>query len=295
MNRIDLHNHTIASIDGQYEPEELVDIAIKNGIKYLAISDHDETSSIQKALEYGKNKDITIIPAIEISGIVGNSPIHILGYNIDFNNGEFKKRSKYVKNAILNWAPSLLKKIHEMGFEFDDKLAYSQRKDGLTCEELVGKVIFEDHRNDDNELLKPFREGGKLSDNPTFNFYKEFCAKGKPCFVPYDFNMDIKEVEKLIHSTGGKMFLAHPGHNIGKNEELLKEIIKCGIDGIEVFSSYHNQEMTDYFYQKAKEYNLYMSVGSDFHGRSKPAIKMGSINYDEEELNKTIKFILKKD
>ena len=293
-NYIDLHNHSIESLDGTYSPEELVDIALNNGIKYFAVSDHDSVNSVDRALAYAKDKDIKVIPAIEISAIIEDTPLHILGYNINHHHLGFIQRKKYVDEKIINWSKLIINKVLDYGFIFDPNEVYKQREDGLICEELIGKVILEDHRNDNDERLQEFRAGGRLSDNPTFNFYKEFCKKGKPCFVEYDFNMPIAEASKLIHESGGKMFLAHPHHNIEYNEDLLVKIINEGLDGIEVFSSYHDKKAIDYYYQKAKQYNLLMSVGSDFHGESKPAIKMGSIDYDENELIKTLSVIANK-
>ena len=291
-NYIDLHTHTIASLDGSYSPEELVDIALKNNIKYLSIADHDSVNSIEKALNYAKDKDIMIIPAIELSAIIDDTPLHILGYNIDYHHDGYKQRREFVDEKLIGWAKLIINKTLEYGFKFDPEEVYKLRDDGLICEELIGQVILNDPRNDNDERLQEFRPGGKLSDNPTFNFYKEFCTKGKPCFVEYDFNMPLHEANKLIHESGGKMFLAHPKHNIGFNDILLNKIIDEGLDGIEVFSSYHDKEATDFYFNKAKEHNLLMSVGSDFHGRSKPAIKMGSIDYDEEELIETLNNIV---
>ena len=84
------------------------------------------------------------------------------------------------------------------------------------------------------------------------------------------------------------MILAHPFHNIGFNEVKLKEIISYGLDGLEVYSTYHDQKAIDYYYKKAKKYNLLMSVGSDFHGRNKPAIEIGCLNFDRNEVDKLI-------
>ena len=148
--------------------------------------------------------------------------------------------------------------------------------------------MLNDSRNDNDERLKEFRKGGKLADNPYFNFYREFYAQGKPCYSNLDFSLPIKEVADLIHSSGGLMVLAHPHHNIGYNEAKLKEIMSYGLDGVEVYSTYHDQKAIDYYYKKCKEYNLLMSVGSDFHGHNKPAIEIGSVEFDKSEVGKLI-------
>ena len=50
---------------------------------------------------------------------------------------------------------------------------------------------------------------------------------------------------------------------------------KKEFQGVECFSSYHSKEVNKYFYEKAKEYNLLYTCGSDFHGKTKPSIFLG--------------------
>ena len=45
---VDLHTHTTCS-DGTYTPEELVQLAVKEGIQFLAITDHDEVEGVWRA------------------------------------------------------------------------------------------------------------------------------------------------------------------------------------------------------------------------------------------------------
>ena len=52
-------------------------------------------------------------------------------------------------------------------------------------------------------------------------------------------------------------------------------MVKEGLDGVECFSSYHSAEVNEYFYNKAKELGLIFTCGSDFHGKTKPAIFLG--------------------
>ena len=292
MGKIDLHSHSIASVDGEYKPKDLIDLAINSGLKYYAICDHDSVNSLKEAVNYVKDKDINFIPSIEISAQIDTTPLHILGYNINYEDIKYKLRDEYVKDSNKKYGKELIQKAKDFGFYFDENIIYNYRKDHLVCEEIVGDTILNDKRNDLDERLLPFRKGNELSDNPSFNFFKHFCTIGKPLYIPYSFNMPIKEASELIHSTNGKMFLAHPAHNIKHDLNLLHSIMDYNLDGIEVFSSYHNKQDIDFYYKQAKKNNLYMSVGSDFHGKSKPAIKLGSIDYDEDELDKTVRYIL---
>ena len=69
--------------------------------------------------------------------------------------------------------------------------------------------------------------------------------------------------------------LAHPGNNLKGKFDIFDEMVEKGLQGVECFSSYHSLETNDYFYQKAKELDLLFTCGSDFHGKTKPAIHLG--------------------
>ena len=58
--KIDLHIHTTNS-DGAFTPTQIIDMAYQNGVKYLAIADHDTIESYNSELfEYAKRKDFRI-------------------------------------------------------------------------------------------------------------------------------------------------------------------------------------------------------------------------------------------
>jgi len=63
---IDLQNHTISS-DGELTPEQLVDLAIEKKLSAIAITDHDTIASLIPAIKYSKDKNIDIIPGVELS------------------------------------------------------------------------------------------------------------------------------------------------------------------------------------------------------------------------------------
>ena len=92
-----------------------------------------------------------------------------------------------------------------------------------------------------------------------------------------EFRPKCKEVIDIIHKAGGKTFLAHPFEYKFENtirfiDNLKKEI---NIDGIECFHPSANQKERNALFKYTKDNNLYISGGSDYHGTSKPDIKIG--------------------
>ena len=100
MFKIDLHVHTTAS-DGELSSREIIDLAIQKDIKVIAITDHNSISGIKEALKYSNEKDIEVIPGVEISCEFEDYPeVHIVGLFIDYNNKELEKFSKKEKFSI---------------------------------------------------------------------------------------------------------------------------------------------------------------------------------------------------
>lgn len=64
--------------------------------------------------------------------------------------------------------------------------------------------------------------------------------------------------------------------NLNGNEKLLDSILALGLDGIEAFSSYHTTWQAEFYYEKTLEHGLIATCGSDFHGKTKPSIQLGS-------------------
>lgn len=80
--RADLHIHSFGEF-GSYDvtdqtntPEAIVDTAIEKGLKIISITDHNEIQNSNTAINYAKDKDILVIPGIEVSTTQG----HLLLY-----------------------------------------------------------------------------------------------------------------------------------------------------------------------------------------------------------------------
>ena len=286
MSYIDLHMHSIKSNDGEFTAKQLVERAHRLNIKYMTISDHDGVSSNEEGLYYAKQYGITFIPGCEISAVTDDgTAIHVLGLNIDYRDYRFIERENKIKEICRQNSHTFMDAALNHGFIFNKEEVLVKANDGVVTEEMIGETIINDHRNNNDERLMEYRKGGSKSDNPGFNFYKEFYGQGKPCYVELpNVNLSLKETSKLIHSTGGIMVLAHPAYNIKRDIDKLMNIYSYGLDGIEVYSSYHNKDDIEFYLEQTNKLNLIKTVGSDFHGKCKPVIEMGSVNCDEEDI-----------
>ncbi len=265
---IDLHSHTCYS-DGELEPIDLLNLAIDKRISMLAITDHDTLGGIKDAREnhsdFIKESGIELINGIELSAQVPKGIMHILGYGIDIYNEELNNKIVELKNnSIYSMICYLndLKNRYGIRFRTEDIQELFNIKGNLGRPHLAKLLIKYNYANSvqdafDKYLLDVYENVRDLNKKPSY-----------------------EECISLIKNAGGYAVLAHPYSLKQDNIELLKTIrdmIKCGLDGIEVYHSNHSlSQMNDYM-QIALDNNLLYSVGSDFHGKGvKPDIELGS-------------------
>lgn len=86
--RAALHIHSYGDF-GSYDvtdhtmtPEAIVDTALANGLKIISVTDHNEIQNSNTAITYSQNKDILVVPGIEVSTTQG----HLLVYFETFKN-----------------------------------------------------------------------------------------------------------------------------------------------------------------------------------------------------------------
>lgn len=286
---IDLHMHSRYSDDGEFTPSELVRQCAQKGVRIMSIADHNCVKANAEAAKSAIENEITYIPGIEIDCTYKNTNFHMLGYGIDFCSSDFEKIEKNIDDQNFQASLDRLAKTQSLGFchitETDmwalSKNNYWQKS---WSGEMFAEILLAMPEYADHPLLKPYRPGGKRSDNPYVNFYWDYYSQGKPCYAKIHYPA-MKEIIDLIHRNHGAAVLAHPGVNLKGKEFLLDDILELEIDGIEAFSSYHTPGQAEYYCSAAQKANIFVTCGSDYHGKTKPSIGLGQhgciIPYEE--------------
>lgn len=274
---IDLHMHSLFSDDGEFAPKELADRCCQAGITIFSITDHNCVKANLSAAEAAKAAGLSYLTGVEIDCIHENRDFHLLGYGIDPKTEVFRQIEANVawqnaKASQVRW-----EKLGALGLWADEKALEKLTRNAYWKKswtgELLAEVLLADPAYAHHPLLKPYRPGGGRSDNPYVNFYWDFCAQGKPCFVQIKYPA-MAAVIGAIHQCNGLAVLAHPGVNLRGIEEV-ECLISLGLDGLEAFSSYHNPGQAIFFYETALAHNLGVTCGSDYHGKTKPAVQLG--------------------
>lgn len=256
---VDLHTHSTAS-DGSMRPSELVRHAKQEGLAAIAVTDHDSVDGVEEALEEGKKIGIEVIAGVEI-GVEFNPEMHILGY---FFGDDYKKMAGVLETLRANREernPKIVKKLNEMGFD-------------ITMDEVMaaarGNVVGRPH------IAKALLDKGYVeSVSEAFNKY---LSSGRPAYFKKDRLTPYQGVQEILKA-GGIPVLAHPMYlelEFEQLDELLKKMKRDGLKGMEVYYVDNSEAATDMFRSLAEKYGLLATGGSDFHGKFKPDIALGS-------------------
>ena len=248
---INLHTHTNKSLDGILDVNDVLNICEENNISYVSITDHDTCDAYKDIKD--NNFTGTLIYGIEADALIGKEIYDILCYGFNLKNVSEWAKNKYTtieerQTIIFNELKQISKK---QNIYLDESTPYNPK------EEYAHAAIF---RMLDNSFKEKYNLT-KISD-----LYRESTInKDFPLYIDMSILWPtIEEVRNVIHENGGLIFLAHP-FKYGKKDvnELLKEALYY-IDGIEVYNGNTDEEVK-FLYDFAKENNLLMSCGSDFH------------------------------
>ena len=78
----DLHCHSNVS-DGLMPPAELMARAAERGVKFIALTDHDDMSGLSEAAQAAAKHQMKFINGVEISVTWRSHTLHIVGLNIN--------------------------------------------------------------------------------------------------------------------------------------------------------------------------------------------------------------------
>lgn len=277
MAHMDLHLHSSVSPDGEISPRGLVELCSQEGVTLAALTDHNSVSGVPEFSWRGAQLGVRVIPGVELDCIAEGIQLHILGYGIDITHPKLIQ----IERSVLEMqrALSLLQMdaVEELGILLNRDALMEQAKNGVVSAEMIAAAALAFPQNQNHPLLRPFLPGGSRSDQPLVNFYWDICSPGKKAYVPASY-ISANEAIQVIHDAGGLAVLAHPAINLQGREKLIEYFLNLPLDGIEVFSSYHNAIETAFYLEQTQKYHLMITGGSDFHGRIKPNIHIGDIN-----------------
>lgn len=260
MDYIDLHTHTTAS-DGSLSPAELVKEAAQAGLKAVAITDHDTIDGLGEAVEAGEGLDLEVVPGVEISLEVGlKGGAHLVGLWVRPGDQGLLQGLGRLQEARAQRNPRMLAKLNDLGLKLSMEEVLEQTGGGQ-----VGRPHF----------ARALVEKG-LADS-VGEVFSRWLGAGAKAYVPKE-RLTPAEGISLVRAAGGVPVLAHPGlldlDRLGL-ESLLRKLKGLGLEALEAYYSEHDEATRRRLVSLAARLGLAVSGGSDFHGGSKPQVKLG--------------------
>ena len=262
---IDLHIHSTFS-DGTCSVTEICAIAAQNGVKTIALSDHDTTDGLApmvRALEEVNRdrKRLSFIPAIEVSS-GDNGLTHVLGYGVQAGQEPLQSQLVTLKRKRVERNAETIRLLNRL---LDTELSPESTQNGVENPVLgrmhVARLLIE------NRFVKTVDEA-----------FRKYLGIGKPAYIPLR-NMSTDTAIDNLLQTGAVPVLAHPmrlGCDRADLEIRIAHLKEQGLMGVEVFHPSASAPDVKWLYRIAQKYALLITGGSDFHGDYGMHSKLGN-------------------
>ena len=246
-SEVDLHLHTIAS-DGRLTPTDLVLMAARQGLKTIALTDHDTTDGLPEAYVAARGvPGLRIIPGIELSADVPGDEVHVLGYFINPDDPELQADLTRFREGRVGRARAMVDKLGELGVQVDWERVQHFAGDGAVGRPHIALAMVEaGHCNEPKDA------------------FPEYLGRNGLAYVER-VKLTPAEAVDMIRRAGGVAVLAHPAY-MNDMEAGIANLAGIGLSGIEVHYAKYRDDTIRQLARLAREYELIPCGGSDYHG-----------------------------
>ncbi|HET8705397.1 MAG TPA: PHP domain-containing protein, partial [Pseudomonadales bacterium] len=261
MLDFDFHCHTTAS-DGTLTAEQVIERAARAGVRQLAITDHDCCGDTAAYQQIAASHGVKLFSGVEISCSWLNNDIHIVGLNFRPDAAPLAQLMAQQRQRRLERSQAIAQRLEKHGFKgaLQGAEAIAGRAE-LTRPHFAQWLINEGHCKDQKQA------------------FSRWLAQSKPAYVPMQW-CSVEEAVDAINRSGGIAVVAHPARydfTRTKLKRLLDVFAAAQGGAIEVLTLTHDESMTRFLVDQAKQRGLAGSAGSDFHGSSMPWLDFGRL------------------
>lgn len=266
---IDLHTHSNVS-DGSEPPSRVVMLAAEAGCRAVALTDHDSVDGIPEAMAAADRAGLTMVPGCELScrgpvpagGTVASSA-HVLVYFFAGGDGSpLDEELVALRRDRVRRNQALVRRLNDLGVP----VAY---------EAVVARASTEGTTGRPHVAAELVALGAAESIDDAFD---RWLGTGRPAHVGRD-RLEPAVAAALARLSGGVAVLAHPlslGLTPPELERFVGGLAEAGFGGLEAVYGRYRPDERRALEQLARRFDLVPTGGSDFHGRSKPDLAIGT-------------------
>jgi hypothetical protein len=252
----DLHLHSAFS-DGTWSPEELAGRAVQQGLRTLALTDHDTMEGCPRMGAACGRVNIEFIPGTELTAEAGDAEVHLLAYHADALHPELSAALAAFQRVRQERVRSMVERLNGLGVPLRLESVEALAKCRSPGRPHVARALVA------GGFCATVDEG-----------FERYLKRQRPAWVP-KFRIAATEAIRLVHRAGGVAVLAHPG--LSQADPWFSELLAAGLDGVECYHPKHDAACTERYLALAREHGLLVTGGSDCHGMSKGQPSIGTV------------------
>lgn len=259
---IDMHVHSTCS-DGKDKVEDIIDMALKNNVSVLSLTEHYNLGSYKKARTLADDR-IEIIPGVEFGtnldcfNMSKKHVCHIIAYYPSYR---IIKTFDMFETSRYRCVKLTLERLQNLGIPITYSLVekYARKKSSIGRFDIaiaLNKMGYSDC---------------------TVSAYGDYLDQGMPGYITRN-KLSPHELIYQIRLAGGVPVLVHPKSlkiNPDDMYDFLAFLKSYGLEGLEVYNPHHTEEQVFAFFKIAKSLDLITTVGSDYHGITDRNIQIG--------------------
>lgn len=268
---IDLHCHTLFSIDSYGTPEALVDAAADTGVTAVAITDHNHIGGVARGAAHARRRGILFFPGVELDAYYGERSFHFLG--LGFTPQAAPKLGNLIEQNQKVYA-SRFEKYYDIllqhGFPWSKAqlatqlpIRYPTHPAPLLTHRVVPQFVGQQGGWKNFDEIHEMARRRLMDDGDRPRIDARFC--------------EFTEARDAIHEAGGVILLAHAGKAFPNDPEaqigFIRQLMREGLDGFELYhyANYKSSQSFARLLDFVRETDCLVSGGSDCGHHKNPA------------------------
>ena len=236
-------------------------MARRQGLTALALTDHDTVEGLAEARAAAEEVGVRLVQGCELSCEVGTATMHLLVYFLADGPGPLQDRLAGLQEARADRNRRIVAVLRDHGLDVTLQEVLDEAGGGSVGRPHVAGVLL--------------RKGYVASIQEAFDVW---LAKGKPAYLERERLLPAEAIG-LAHASGAVAVVAHPtslGFDPAGLERFMAGLAADGLDGMECEYGRYDPELRAGLRSLAGRLGLAVTGGSDYHGRYKPDIALGT-------------------
>lgn len=256
---VDLHLHSNAS-DGTDAPARIVQLAVAERLRCIALTDHDNLDGITEAEAACADAGIEFIPGVELSVDFDGKKMHMVVYFLEPRAGPLQDQLARLRTGRDRRNVAIVHKLNELGYDITLDDVHRQ---------AAGRSVGRPH------IADALAAKGLVSSRN--NAFDGLLSDGGAAYVERD-RLSAVDAIMLSRASGAVPVIAHPttiGLNSDEAGPMFKRLADHGLGGIEAHHPKHSLALRAKFEEIASALDVAATGGSDYHGADVREFRVG--------------------